>query len=458
MNENPGRTGGRAIVVALMAFIVVGIGWLFWARGRTMSRPIPAVAVLPFRNTSPGFEYFTDGLTIELTDALSRVEKLRVTSWNSAARFRGMVGNLQQLRDQLQAGSVVDGTFRRQGDRLLIMVKLIDANGGETIWSGTYDRQEREIFQIQEEIAKSIVYALKVPLRMDPQRILVPPRTQSMDAANDYLRARVYKGQFSREGLAKSSEFAEKAIAEDPKYSPPYALLAANYGLVGPLTGERLAKAKSLARKTIEMDPSSGEAHAALGMSLGIGDWDWKGARLELERAVQWSPGSPDAHAAMALGYLMPAGDLDSAEYEARKAVELDPLSFFANCTLGKVLLARNSYQESIERFRMALTISGEFGYVHRDYATALAAAGQKDLAVAELAKGAGGVGSSMNWMEVARSKAVAGDFDAAFAALERAVEQRDPEAVFLKSDIQLANLRKDPRYGALLRRLKLPL
>lgn len=418
-----------------------------------MSQPVPGVALLPFKTEAPEFGYFGDGLTIELTNALSKVEKLRVVSWNAALRFRGKADNLKELRSELQAGAVVDGAVRKKGDRLQITAKLIDTNSGETIWSDTYDRPEREIFKIQEEIAKSIVYSLKVPLRIDPQRILVPVRTQSMEAYHNYLRARASLGTFSREALAKSSGYAEQAIAEDPKYAPADALLAANYGLFGRLTSESLAKAKELARRTNEMDSSSGEAHAALGMALGLGDWDWKAARVELERAVQWSPGSPDVHAAMALGYLLPTGDLDGAEYEAGKAVELDPLSFFANRVAGEVLLARGKYRDSIVRFRTAVAISGEFPEVHQSYSMALSAAGQKDLAAEELSKGGGPVDSALNQ---GRAKAVSGDLDAAFAALDKAVVQRDADVVFVKSDIRLTNLRKDPRFGALLKRLKL--
>ena len=438
MNENPVRMGGRALVAGVLMFTVVGLGWLFWARGRAMNQPIPGVALLPFKAEPPEFGYFGDGLTIELTNALSKVEKLRVVSWNSAAQFRGKAGNLKELHDRLQAGAVVNGAVLKRGDRLLITANLIDTNGGETIWSETYDRPEREIFKIQEEIAKSIVYSLKVPLRVDPQRILVPVRTQSVEACQDYLRARAALGAFSLDGLARSSEFARKAIIEDPKFAPAYALLAANIGLFG----SSFHKAKELARKTIEMDPSSVEAHAALGLALGMGEFDWKGARTELERAIQWSPGSADAHASMALGYLLPTGDPDGAEFEASKALELDPLSFFANRVAAEVFLARGKYGEAIDRFRVALAISAEFQEVRREYAAARRAAGEPV-----------GVDGAFN---EACAKAAAGDLDAAFASLDEVVEHRDREVVFVKSDIRLTNLRKDPRFGALLKRLKL--
>src|SRR5450432_1686016 len=196
------RMAGRTLVVAVLALITVGIGWLFWARGLAMARPTPAVALLPFETSSTDDTFFADGLTMELINALAKVEKLKVVSWNRAAQFRGKNAPLSVLREQLQAASVLAGTLRHQSDRLYVTVKLLDTNTGEAIWSDTLERPEREVFDIQERIAKGIVYALNVPMRVDPQRILVPPRTASMGAYNDYLQARASLGKFSRANLA----------------------------------------------------------------------------------------------------------------------------------------------------------------------------------------------------------------------------------------------------------------
>jgi TolB-like protein len=482
------RLAGPTIVVALLAVSTAVIGWLFWARSSAMNSPIPAVAVLPFRNVSddPASDYFTDGLTIELIDALTKVEQLKVVSWNSAVRFRGKAGSLPELRDQLHAGSVLDGTVRRYGDRLLVTAQLNDTHGGETIWSGKYERQAKDIFQIQEEIAKSVVYSLKVPLRVDPQRILVPPRTESQEAYNDYLHSRYYRSQFSRDGLFKSNEYAEKAIAEDPKYPTSYGLLANNYALLGyfgviPLA-EAAGKARDLARKAIAIDSSSSEAHSALGAALGLGDWDWKAAQLELDRAMQWSPGSSGAHAFMAIAYLAPMGQFEAAEYEAGRSVELDPLSFLANDTAGYVFLARGKYQESIDRYSAALEIYDGFPETHWNHGVALAAAGRKEEARAEFIRscevlggkscGPGAAGyailgevdksrallerGGLKPIEQARAHAVLGDRDPAFDALSKAVDGRDPQVVFIQSDTTFTSLRNDPRYDVLLKRLNL--
>ncbi|HEY3741394.1 MAG TPA: tetratricopeptide repeat protein [Bryobacteraceae bacterium] len=483
------RFAGPALVLAVIVFCGAGISWLFWARGRAMNSPVPAIALLPFQNATgdPANDYFSDGLTGELIDALAKVEQLRVVSFNSAARFRGKAGNLEELRNQLHAGSVLDGSVKAYGDRLSVTARLVDTNSGQTIWSDTYERPAKDVFQVQEAIAKSIVYSLKVQLRVDPERILVPPRTESQTAYDDYLRARYVLHPFSKEGLLKSNEYAQKSVTEDAKYGPSYAVLAENYTLLGyyqaiPLK-EAAAKVEDLARKAIELDPSSGEAHAALGIALGLADWDWKGAQLELNRAVQWAPGSPDAHSAMALAYLAPAGQLEAAEYEAHKAVDLDPFSFVANDVAGYILLARGKPQEAIERYSAALGIYSGIAAVHSAYAMALAAAGRKDEARAEFIKAcdlSGGAAAcspgpvgyavlgeadqsrallekeSPSPVEEARARAVLGDRELAFKALEKAIDQRDPQAVFLQVDSRFSSLRADPGFGALLKRLNL--
>lgn len=480
--------GGRIAVVAILIAIASGIGWLFWARGRAMERPIPAVAVLPFRNVSadPDNNYFSDGLTIELIDALTKVEKLKVVSWKVAEQFRGKAGSLEELRSQLQAGAVLDGTVRKDRDRLRITATLVDTMNGETIWSDTYERQARDIFRIQEEIAKSIVYSLKVQLRVDPQRLLVPQRTDSPQAFEDYLRARYFRNQFSREGLANSNKYAQQAIAGDPNYAPAYALLAMNTILSGyykviPMD-EAAQKSKELARKAIAIDPSSNEAHAALGTALAFGDWDWKGAHDELQRAAQWSPGSPDAHAAFALAYLMPLGMLEEAEFESKKALSLDPLSLFATYQTGYVLLARGKNAEAISRLETALSIYQNFPDLHWDYGMALAAVGRSKEAESEFLKtcelegntgcrlscvGAALLGRSdearkildensdrSRPIERARAWALLKNLDQAFLELNRAIDQRDPQVIFIQADPRLSNLRGDRRYAAILKRM----
>ena len=479
------RLGGPAIVGAVFVFIAACLGWLFWARSRAMDRPVPAVVILPFINGSGKFndQYYSDGLTMELIDSLSKVEKLRVVSWNSAKQFRQKADSsnvdLKDLREKLQAGAVLNGVVQKKGDRLHITAKLVDTNGGETIWSDSYDRPEKDVFYVEEQIAKSIVYSLKVQLRVDPQRILVPPRTESMAAFDSYLKAR-------SNNMFPSDVWTEQAIREDSKYPPPYALRAMNRALSGfyrqvPFSAAA-PEVMENARKAIALDSSSGQAHAALGIALGLGDWDWKAAHVELDRAVQWSPGSAEAHIAYVIGYLSPMGQLDAAEYEARKAVEIDPLSFLANYVAGDVLLARGKPQEAVDRFRAAASIFDRLPQMLEGYAIALNAVGRRDEARQQFTKSCEVTGATgcdpgpfgyavlgfvqsramlkkepkVLPIQEAAVYATLGDVDLAFGALNKAVDQRDPQVVFLQADARFNSLRNDPRYDAILKRLRL--
>jgi tetratricopeptide (TPR) repeat protein len=213
-----------------------------------------------------------------------------------------------------------------------------------------------------------------------------------------------------------------------------------------------------------------------------MGDWNWKAARLELDRAVQWSPGSADAHSAFAIAYLAPMGQFEAAEYEARKAVELDPLSFLANYVAGTISLAQGKNEDAMEHFRTALAIYADFSDVHWDYGMALAAAGHKDEARQEFVKACelkkikscdpGPVGYAIlgdadksrqeiaaqkpRPMEAARAWALLGERDKAFAELDQAIEQRDPQVMYLRTDTRFSKVRNDPRFAAALQRLKL--
>jgi serine/threonine-protein kinase len=397
--------------MGVLAFIAGGLGWLFWQRGKAMDSPTPAVVVLPFRDESGDAAYLADGLPIELTASLSKVEKLRVVSWNSAVEYRGKT-DLRQLKDRLQAGAVLEGSVGKKADRLRIAVKLLDASTGESIWSDNFDKPETQVFQIEEEIAKAIVYSLKVQLRVDPQRILVPPRTQSMAAFRHYLEAR-------SAGLGRAREWALQAIQEDPKYAPAYGLLAMNYVFSSLRLPGAWREARETARKAIALDGSTAEAHTALGLALGLGDWDFKAAQVELERSLQWSPGSSDAHAAMAIGYLAPMARLEEAEYEARKALELDPKSFWANWVTGYVLLARGKNAEAAERYRAALAIDDSVPAVKDELSLAV--------------NGAAGRQFSFESVEVG-----------------------NPRAVFVQVDPRYATVRADSRYPEILKKLKL--
>jgi serine/threonine-protein kinase len=479
---------GPVLVGVMLVVIALGIAWLAYARSSAMRKPTPAVAVMPFRNLSadPANQVFSDGLTIELIDALAKVESLKVASWSSVVRYREQPPRLPVLRNELNAGAVLDGTVRKEGSRLRVTAQLSDTLNGQTIWSETYEREAKDVFRIQEDLAKAIVYGLKVQLRMDPARVLSAARTESSEAYELYLRARLRQNQFSFNGITESRELAQRALEADPKFAPAAALLASNFTLAGYYQamppGEAFARSKEAARKAIAIDSFSGEAHAALGNALAMGDWDWKGARAEFVRAIQLTPGSADVHAWYAINYLLPMNQLDDADAEIRRALEIDPASFFANFVAGFIAVCRGQFDEALQRYDRTIAIYGDFADLHWDRGMALAFAGRKAEALDSFRR-ACQVRRQMDWtpgpvdlallgetakarerlrekperaIEWARAAALVGDLDRAMELLEQAFRERDTQLVYVKPDRRFANLRPDARFQDLLRRMGL--
>jgi len=480
---------GPAMVFIVITIMSFGIGLFLYLGSQSKKQSKPAIAVLPFRNLSPDADnqYFSDGLTIELIEALTRIENLSVVSWNSAARFRGKAESLNELRSQLNAAAVLDGSVRKQGDKIRVTAQLVDTAKGNTIWSQTWERESKDIFRIQEEIAKSIVYGLRVQMSADPDQVLIPPSARNPEVYNDYLRARFHRSQFSDEGLRLSSRYARTAIEKDPAYAPPYALLAGNLVLNGYYqnmpTSEATAQAKQFANKAIELDPRNAEGHAAMGMALSMGEWKFTEARVHFIKAIALNPGSAEARAVYALGYLLPNARLIEAEFEAKRSVELDPLSFLSNFLAGYTLLQTPGKEaEAIRYYDKAAEIYPGFDDLIWDRAMALAFAGRRDEAMAgfrrrgQLARIRDWVPGCVEWallgeknkalemivrdeldaLEHARAYALIGEKDKAIASLEKAYSEHHPQVMFLKVDRRLTNLRSDQRFQELVRKVGL--
>jgi TolB-like protein len=492
VEEPPARfhMSGPALVFIMVTIVSLGVGVFMYLGSRARRSDKPAIAVLPFRNLSADQEnqYFTDGLTIELIEALTRIESLRVVSWNTASKFRGKADSLKELRSELNAAAVLDGAVRRQGDTIRVTAQLVDTAKGNTLWSQTWDREIRDVFKIQEELAKSIVFGLRVQMSADPDQILIPPRAASVDAYNDYLRARYHRNHFSREGMTRSSEYAQLAIEKDPAYAPPYALLASNivilgyYRIIPPV--QAAARGKELAQKAIQLDPRSAEGHAALGMALSVGEWKFQQARAHLLKAIELNPGASDAHSAYVLGYLLPMAQLAEAEIVAKRAVQLDPLSFWCNLLVAYTILQTPGREnESIPYYDKALEIYPNFDDLVWDRGMALAFAGRKDEALAAFRK-RGEMHKIEDWspgpvewallgnktktleqvaaqkrlgsLECARALALVGEVEKAIDQLEEAFSKSDRQVMFVKVDRRLAKLRGHPRYEALVRKIGL--
>jgi TolB-like protein len=300
----------------------------------------PSIAVLPFRSLSRDQEdeYFSQGLTEELTDALTRVGGLHVASRGSVIALRGG-GGRAEIAAGLRVGMLLEGSVRRSEGRLRINVQLINVDEERELWSERFDRNSADIFAIQEEIAARVVGALKVRLAGPGIRPLVKRYTANLSAYNLYLKARYQWNRGSPESLFKSRENLTRATEEDSGYAPAFCALAECHLVMGARAllppAEAWRKAGEAANSAIGLDSGLAEAHGCLGAVLAIGDFNWAGAEREFRRGLALNPESAPTRHWYAIALLTPLGRFGEAVEEASHAIECEPLSLIYNSTLS---------------------------------------------------------------------------------------------------------------------------
>ncbi len=491
-------TGPRGVRLALL---LLGIGvlaaapglvWYFGIRGRAASVvSSSSIAVLPFVNLSGDKEneYFSDGMTEEIIDALANVEGVRVVARTSAFSFKGKNLNVRQIGEELNVATVLEGSVQREGNQLRVVAKLIGVADGYHLWSKTYDRELKNVFSVEDDLARAIVQALRP--RLVQGRALVRPATESTEAHDLYLKGRFFWNQRTKEGLAKATALFEQALALDPGYALAHSGLADCYSLSVQYGGARAApvfpKAKAHALKAVELDDGLAEAHASLGEVKHFDEHDWIAAEREYKRAIELRPGYATAHHWYAL-YLLAMGRIPEARAEAERARQLDPTSFIVSNLIAIIFFESGEYDRAIEQLRKTLELNSSFdgtrvllGLSYRqagrfaealaalDEATTgssalsgvraevLAASGQRAAAQRLLAD----VEKRFSTEPLPRSILAAahlalGEKDAALIWLERGVEERDQVLISLKISPQWDPIRADPRFQELLRRMNL--
>ncbi|MGD8699753.1 MAG: hypothetical protein PVJ43_10710, partial [Gemmatimonadales bacterium] len=310
-----------------------------------------AIAVLPFADMSPegDQEYFSDGMSEELIDALTKLPGLRVIARTSSFQFKGERRDIREVGRALGVTHVVEGSVRKSGDRLRITAQLIDTTEGYHLWSERYDRDLGDVFEIQDEIARSVARELKMRLA-DPTAALERPRTESLDAYDQYLRARVCFAELVPESWThRAIELFKRAIELDPTYAPAHAGLAAAYDqlsrFAGPEAKGALAKAREAARRALDLDSTLSEPYTILGIIAMTYDWDPEAARRQFERAIQVNPNEARAHAWYAIYLLYNEKQFDEALERARRAAELDPLDWTPRTFPWWVLWVQREYE-----------------------------------------------------------------------------------------------------------------
>ena len=448
-----------------------------------------SIAVLPLLNESgdPKDEYFSDGLSEELIAALAQISGLKVIGRSSSFRFKDRKEEPKTIGEKLGVATLLDGTVRKQGDRVRIVAELVNAADGIQLWTRTFDRELKDIFAVQQEIARAVAESLKVTLLGSQER---PSQiaTNNVEAHNAYLQGHFHLVRRNVEDFRKAIGYYDQAIELDPEYALAYAERAEAWTLWGDLTGQRptaYPKARSDAEKAVAIAPALAEARAALGFVRCFVDWNFADGLTELKRAKELSPTNPTANDLLAriIVYL---GRFDEAERQARQAVELDPLSTVTQGNLARVLFYAGKLDEADAAARKAAELQpagasnhrwqvliaaqrgdGEGalreaqlepdeGYRRFELAVAQYVVGDRQAADAALANLLAKAREGFAY-QIAEVYAVRGEKDKAFEWLQVSFDDRDAGMLGLLVDPLLRGLRDDPRYKNLLAKLGLP-
>src|SRR6266852_5864558 len=300
LQKHRARTRWAVIATALLLLAGIIAGAAIFSRNRrqsTLSTPEKSIAVLPFVDLSQAHdqEYFCDGISEEILDALAKVEGLRVVARTSSFSFKGKNADVGEIAQKLNVQNILEGSLRREGNRIRITAQLVDANNGFHVWSDTFERDLQGVFAVQDEITRSIVDALKIKLAVAP-----PARArQNTEAYDVYLQGLYLSNKSDEESLRKSLNLFQRALDKDPTLSRAWTGIAkAWYWLadayVKPLQAYQAVE--SAATKALELNENDADAHAYVSEAKRVLHWDWKTAERELQRAVEIDPNSAMAH------------------------------------------------------------------------------------------------------------------------------------------------------------------
>ncbi len=454
----------------------------------------PSIAVLPFMDLSPqrDQEYFCDGISEELVNAFTKVEGLQVSSRSSSFQFKGAAQDIPRIGAQLKVGMVIEGSVRKAGDRLRITAQLIDVTSGFHLWSDRYDRQMKDVFAIQDEIALAVVDALRLKLRW-PERPLVKRTTTNLEAYDLYLAGRYHWNRGTIDEIRKGTECFNQAITKDPSYAAAYAALAGCYAALcgwGVSPDETLQPARAAAARAMELDETLADAHTAIAVLRAWHDFDWWDAERHFKRALQLNPHDANAH--FFYGSLLSStGRPDEALAEMKRSVELEPQAPLFVVGLGAAVYFRREYDQALEALQHGLELDPTSSRVHYYLGRAYIGKGMFLEAVAVLRKVSevaatdkrviGVLGHCYGLMGRTReARKLLGDLqqlskpgdlssfsialihlglgepDRAFEWLDQAYAERASPLRHLKLDPLFDSMRSDRRFGALLKRLGL--
>jgi eukaryotic-like serine/threonine-protein kinase len=476
------------------AVLVVLVSLITWRVFSRRPNTIQSIAVLPFISAiqNANSDDLSDGVTEAIIDTVSEVPGVRVMSRASVFRYKRKEIDAQQIGRDLKVDAVLTGSIAQHDDQLLLSTELVKVDDGSHLWGKQYERKRTDLLTLQQEVAAEVSQRLQPNLSGEQKQKLKRLPTQSPEAYQLYVKGHYFLDRWSTESRQKAMVYFQQAITADPSYAPAYAELANCYSMGAffgePYGPEARAQGIAAAKKAVELDNTLAEAHSALGLAL-LADLQWTDTERELKEATSLNPNSASSH--MYYGwYLTFVGHFDVAIREMKEAQALDPLSISIYVTSGNIYYWARQYDLSLQQYRKAMEIEPEANadlyssigdyYVAKNMcgeATEAYAhsyeAGENPQAAANLRKayktqGCRGMqqhelemegdpsSPDYNHFDAACTAALLGENDRAFGYLEKAFEDRR-EIVFVKVEPQLDNIRSDPRYADLLRRVGLP-
>ena len=466
-------------------------------RPERRSKVIDSIAVLPFDNAGrdPDHEYLSDGITASLINNLAMIPKLRVMAQSTVFRFKGREIDPQAVGRELNVRAVLTGRMIQSSGSLRIGAELVDVATGSQLWGGQYDRKHGDIFAIQDEISNEISGKLRLQLTRAQKKRLTRRHTEDPEAYRIYLKGRHRWNRWTEEGFYKAIDYFHQAIQKDPEYALAYAGLADSYVLPGWNSylppKDAFPSGKAAALTALQFDPDLGEAHTALAAVLWLYDWQWQEAQKEFKRGLELNPTYPTANHWHA-EYVMTMGRQLEAIARMKKSQTLDPLSLIINVAIGWANYMARRYDEALEQLLQTVELDPNYPVTYWILGLLYRATGRYELAITEGEKGAnlsggspvmraalahsyGKAGRTKEALQIlddltklAEHKYVASHFfagihiglgenDRAAEYLEKSYEEHSHWLIYLPIDPSMDDLRKDPRFQNLSRRVGLP-